>query len=63
VYEIRVHTRREHRIFNLAKFEEAIYVLHAFEKGTRRTPRAEIALARSRLADLLARRARTRGTP
>ena len=38
VMEIRVHTRLEHRVFYVAKFEEAVYVLHAFEKRTRRTP-------------------------
>ena len=38
VIEIRVHTRLEHRVFYVAKFEEAVYVLHAFEKRTRQTP-------------------------
>jgi phage-related protein len=61
-YEIRIHTRLEHRVFYVAKFEEAIYVLHAFEKRTRRTPQAEIALAKKRLAELLARRMRNRET-
>ena len=56
VMEIRVHTRLEHRVFYLAKFEKAIYVLHAFEKRTRRTPQSEIELARKRLADLTRRR-------
>ncbi len=58
VIEIRVHTRVEHRICYVAKYEEAVYVLHAFQKRTRRTPRAEIELARKRLADLVHRRAR-----
>ena len=61
-YEIRVHTRLEHRVFYVAKFEEAIYVLHAFEKRTRQTPQGEIALAKKRLAELLARRVRNRET-
>lgn len=52
VYEIRVHTRAEHRIVYVAKYEDAVYVLHAFEKRTRHTPQAEIVLARKRLADL-----------
>jgi phage-related protein len=47
----------EHRVFYIAKFEEAVYVLHAFEKRTRQTPRADIELARKRLADLIRRRA------
>jgi phage-related protein len=45
-------------VFYVAKFEEAIYVLHAFEKRTRQTPHTEIVLARRRLADVLRRRAR-----
>ena len=58
VIEIRVHTRLEHRVFYVAKFEEAVYVLHAFEKRTRQTPQPEIALAQKRLANLIRRRAR-----
>ena len=38
VQEIRIHTGAEHRVFYIAKFGEAVYVLHAFEKRTRRTP-------------------------
>ena len=60
VIEIRVHTRVEHRVFYVAKFEEAVYVLHAFEKRTRQTPQAEIALGHKRLADLIRRRAQKR---
>ena len=58
VIEIRVHTRLEHRLFYVAKFEEAVYVLHAFEKRTRQTPQPEIALAQKRLANLIRHRAR-----
>ena len=32
VFEMRVHTRTEHRLVYVAKYEEAVYVLHAFEK-------------------------------
>jgi phage-related protein len=39
-------------VFYLAKYEEAVYVIHAFEKRTRQTREADIALARQRLADL-----------
>jgi phage-related protein len=31
VEEIRLHSGVEHRVLYVAKFEEAIYVLHAFE--------------------------------
>ena len=58
VVEIRVHTRLEHRVFYVAKFEEAVYVLHAFEKRTEKTPQSDIALAQRRLADVMQRRAK-----
>lgn len=57
VVEIRVHTKVEHRVFYVAKFEEAVYVIHAFEKRTRKTATADIALAQKRLADLVQHRA------
>ena len=63
VMEIRVHTRLEHRVFYVAKFEEAVYVLHAFEKRTRRTPQSEIDLARKRFADLTRHRSRRLENP
>ncbi len=56
VYEIRVHTGVEHRVFYVAKFSEAIYVLHAFEKKTRQTRSAGIEVGRRRCARLAARR-------
>jgi phage-related protein len=52
VYEIRLHTAVEHRLFYIAKFAEGVYVLHAFEKRTRQTTRADIDLARHRLSEL-----------
>ena len=59
VMEIRLHTGREHRVFYVAKFEEAVYVLHAFEKRTRQTSQADIELATKRFAAVLqARRGR-----
>jgi phage-related protein len=51
VNEIRVHTKLEHRVFYVAKYEEAVYVIHAFEKRTPQTRDADIGLARQRLAD------------
>ena len=38
VQEIRIHSDNEYRIIYLAKLAEAVYVLHAFEKKTRKTP-------------------------
>ncbi len=58
VYEIRIHTKMEHRVFYVAKYEEAVYVIHAFEKRTPQTRDADIALARKRLADFVGQRAK-----
>jgi phage-related protein len=58
VREIRVHTTLENRVIYVAKFEEGVYVLHAFEKKTRRTAKADIDLAGSRLRDVLGMRRR-----
>ena len=58
VYEIRIHTAVEHRVFYVAKFAEAVYVLHAFEKRTRQTRQADTDLARKRLADVIPARRR-----
>jgi phage-related protein len=56
VHEIRVRSGREHRVLYVAKFEEGIYVLHAFEKKTQRTSKADLELARQRLREVLKRR-------
>lgn len=48
VYELRVRTDVEHRIFYVAKFEEAVYVLHCFPKKTRRTSRRDLQIGRGR---------------
>ena len=53
VVEIRVHSDGEHRVLYLAKFEEAIYVLHAFEKRTGRTRHLDLELGRKRLVDVI----------
>ena len=53
VYEIRIHTEAEYRVLYVAKYPEAVYVLHAFEKRTRKTERRDIELARRRLAEVI----------
>ena len=60
VQEIRVHTELEHRVFYVAKFEEAIYVIHAFEKKSRKTASYDLDLAKLRLSELLQKRRRRR---
>ena len=52
VVELRVQVGGAFRVLYIAKFEEAIYVLHAFQKRTRRTALVDIELARKRLRDL-----------
>jgi phage-related protein len=48
VGEFRVHEDGgAFRVIYVAKFAEAIYVLHAFRKKGRKTPKAEIELARA----------------
>jgi phage-related protein len=56
VIESRIHTESEHRIIYVAKFKEAIYVLHAFEKKTQKTTKHDIDLARTRFAAVIAYR-------
>ncbi|MEP6573995.1 MAG: type II toxin-antitoxin system RelE/ParE family toxin [Gemmatimonadota bacterium] len=60
VLDLRIHTGTEHRVFYLAKFAEAVYVLHAFEKRTQKTRESDLDLARSRYRALLQHRARSR---
>lgn len=47
-YEIRVHVQGEWRVIYVAKFNDAIYVLHAFQKKTQRTRKEDIDLAAKR---------------
>ena len=56
VIEIRIKTRLQHRVFYIAKFDEAVYVLHAFEKRSRQTAQRDIELAKQRLAELVQQR-------
>jgi phage-related protein len=58
VHEIRVHTGVEHRILYIAKFAEAVYVLHASEKRARKTHRHDLEVARQRLRLLMIERAK-----
>ena len=51
--EIRIHAGNEYRVIYIAKFVEAVYVLHAFEKKTRQTPKQDIELAARRYRELL----------
>lgn len=48
VRELRVHVLGEWRVLYVAKFPEAVYVLHAFQKKTPKIRREDIELARAR---------------
>jgi phage-related protein len=56
VNEIRVRAAGEYRVLYVAKFAEAVYVLHAFGKKTRRTAPADIEVARTRYRAMLKER-------
>ncbi len=56
VIEIRVHRPSEIRVLYVAKYAEAVYVLHAFGKKSQRTPKRDLDLAQCRYAQMLALR-------
>lgn len=56
VREIRVHMDGEYRAIYVARFSEAIYVLHAFEKKSRKTAKEDLELARNRFRALVRER-------
>jgi len=53
VREIRIRcTDGAYRVIYTVKLDDAIYVLHAFQKKTQKTPQRAIDLARQRLGEL-----------
>ena len=56
VNELRVRTDDAFRVLYVAKFAEAVYVLHAFQKKSRRTPKSEIELGRRRYRAMIEER-------
>ena len=56
VHELRVRAGGAYRVIYVAKFAEAVYVLHAFEKKSRKTARLDIELARQRYGNLVRER-------
>jgi phage-related protein len=50
--EIRVRDQAgAFRVIYVARFEDAVYVLHAFQKKSRKTSQADVRLARQRYSD------------
>lgn len=58
VYELRVHVKGETRLVYVAKFHEAVYVLHVFAKRTQKTSKRDLLLATQRLAEVVTVRSR-----
>jgi phage-related protein len=56
VNEMRIRVAGEHRVLYVAKFAEAIYVLHAFTKKTQATSLHDVSIARQRYRDMIAQR-------
>jgi phage-related protein len=56
VSELRVRAGGAFRVMYVAKFAEAVYVLHAFQKKSRKTARLDIEVARRRLRALIEER-------
>jgi phage-related protein len=52
VMEIRIHVLGEWRVICVARFAEAVYVLHAFQKRTRKTRQEDIELARKHYREI-----------
>jgi phage-related protein len=48
VREIRIHVLGEWRVLYVAKLKDAVFVLHAFQKKSRKTRQEDIELARQR---------------
>lgn len=56
VKEIRVRAGGAYRVIYVARFAEAIYVLHAFQKKANKTPKPDVELARKRFRELVQER-------
>ncbi len=56
VQEIRIRDiSGAYRVIYVARFEKAVYVLHAFKKKTQRTPTLEIRIAKARMMHIIKR--------
>ncbi len=52
VREIRIHHEGQYRVIYVTKFDDAVYVLHAFRKKTRKTRKQDIEIARRRFQEI-----------
>ena len=56
VWELRVRAGGAFRVLYVAKFEESIYVLHAFQKKSRKTSRNDLAIGENRYREVVRQR-------
>ncbi len=49
VREIRIHGEGQYRVIYVAKIDNAIHVLHAFQKKTQKTRKQDVEIAKRRL--------------
>ena len=56
VKEIRIHGATQDRVIYVAKFAEAVFVLHVFTKKTQQTSQKDIDISRKRFAELIRKR-------
>ncbi|BAZ16795.1 hypothetical protein NIES4071_86730 [Calothrix sp. NIES-4071] len=52
VEEIRIRTNEAYRVFYVARFEEAVYVLHVFQKTTQKTSKQDIEIGQQRYQEM-----------
>ncbi len=52
VREIRIHDEGQYRVIYVAKIDDAVHVLHAFQKKTQKTRKKDIEIARRRLKEI-----------
>ena len=52
VREIRIHHEGQYRVIYVAKIDDAVYVLHAFQKKTQKPRKQDIEIARRRLKEI-----------
>ncbi|NER22757.1 MAG: type II toxin-antitoxin system RelE/ParE family toxin [Symploca sp. SIO1C2] len=62
VEEIRIEAEEAYRVFYVARFEEAVYVLHAFQKKTQKTSTQNIELGKKRYQEMVRFRRQQRET-
>ena len=52
VREIRIHYEGQYRVIYVAKIDDAVHVLHAFQRKTQKTRKQDVQIARRRLKEI-----------